>query len=142
MSNQCSVAVYALGTPAETPNTIKLWKSRETTIVLILTVDQRAKLRRTPGPIMPGKGVIYWNLQCDVPLGGMDYFAPWLRGKPSVFTGILLSCCKPDLLKCTLPGMARAALREGRRCRSSSAISSQSCLPRPAWRVCTTGSDV
>ena len=76
------VAAYArLGTPAEKSHTVKVWKSPETAIALTLTMDQRAVLLRTPSPIMPGKGIIYWNLQWDVPLGWVSYFAPLGKGE-------------------------------------------------------------
>lgn len=45
----------------------------ETVIALTLTVEQRALLLRTPSPITPGKGVIYWNLQWDDSLGWVSY---------------------------------------------------------------------
>lgn len=52
-----------LGTPAEAPNNIKVWKSQEIAIVPTLTVDQSAMLPRTLSPIMPDKGVISWSLK-------------------------------------------------------------------------------
>lgn len=56
-----------LGTPThvETANTTKVWKSWET--VPTLTMDQHAMLLRTLSPIMPGKGVIYWNVHMGPP---------------------------------------------------------------------------
>lgn len=36
-------------------------------------------LLRTPSPQMPEKGIIYWNLQWDVSLGWVNYFAPLLE---------------------------------------------------------------
>ena len=77
-----AIAPYArLRIPAETPNTIKVWKSRETVMILTLTMDQCAVLLRTPSPIIPGKGVIYWNLQWDIPPGWVSYFTPLGEGK-------------------------------------------------------------
>ena len=32
-------------------------------------------LLKTPNPITPGKGIIYWNLQWEVLLGLVGYFA-------------------------------------------------------------------
>lgn len=40
-----------------------------------------AMVLRTPSPIMPGKGVVYWNLQWLVPLGCVSYFAPLGEGE-------------------------------------------------------------
>lgn len=48
---------------------------------------------------------------------------PWVRGNYSVSTGISLSCCKLDLLKCNMPEMEHASLKEGRRWGSWSGIS-------------------
>lgn len=63
------IAPYSrLETRVVTPNIVKLWKSLETAIAPTLTVDQCVVLLRTPSSIKPGKGVIYWNLQWDVPL--------------------------------------------------------------------------
>lgn len=52
-----------VGMSPETPNTSKMWKSWETAIALTLTVDRPAMLLRTPSSILPGKDIIYWNLQ-------------------------------------------------------------------------------
>lgn len=53
------MAPYArLGTPAQTPNTVKVWKLPKTAIAPTLTVAQRAVLLRTPSPITPGSGVM------------------------------------------------------------------------------------
>ena len=48
---------------------------------------------------------------------------PLVRESYSIFTGILLSCCKLDLLKCAVPGMEHAPLRQGRRWEPWSVIS-------------------
>ena len=41
----------------------KIMEPLERVIALIHTMDQCAMLLRTPSPIIPGKGLIYWNLQ-------------------------------------------------------------------------------
>lgn len=46
---------------------------------------------------------------------------PWVRGNYSFSTGIL-SCCKPDLLKHTIPEMKHTPLKEGRRLGSGPGI--------------------
>ena len=53
-----------------------------TTITLTLTMDQWAVLLRTVSPIKPGKGIIYWDLQWDIPPGWVSYSAPLVEGKP------------------------------------------------------------
>lgn len=40
---------------------------------------------------------------------------PWLQGIYSFPTGILLSCCKSDLLKYTVPGLEHTPLEERKR---------------------------
>ena len=93
------------GMLARTTNTMQVWKSKETAIALSLTMDQCAVLLRTPSGITPGKGIIYWNLQWDVLLRWVTYFPSLGEVNCSVSVGILLSGCKPDLLKHTTPGM-------------------------------------
>ena len=44
-------------------------------------MGQCAMLLRTPSLIGPGKGIIYWNLQLDVPQGWVNEFAPLGEGK-------------------------------------------------------------
>lgn len=71
------VTPYArLRTPTETPSATKVWKLRGNAIALTLTRDQCAMLLRTPSPITPGKGVIYWSLQWDIPPGWVSDFTP------------------------------------------------------------------
>lgn len=70
-----SVAPSArLKCPADTPTTVKVWKSQETAVSLTLIVNQHAMLLRTSRPIMPGRGIDYGNFQWDIPLGGVSYF--------------------------------------------------------------------
>ena len=38
---------------------------------------------------------------------------PWVRGHYSVSTRIRLSCCRPNQLKCTLPGMEHVPSKRG-----------------------------
>lgn len=75
------IAPYArLGSPVETPNTLKLRESWRITITSTLTVDQCAVLLRTLSPIKAGKRIICWDLQWDIPPGWVSYSAP-LHGK-------------------------------------------------------------
>lgn len=87
--------------------------SRETVIALTLTMDQHAMLLRTPSPIMPGEGVSSWNLQWDISPDGRVTSPHWVRGNYSLSIGMLLSYCKPEVLKHTLPGMEHAPLKSG-----------------------------
>ena len=43
------------------------------------------------------------ELQWDILLGWVSYFSPPEQGNYSISSEILLSCHKPDLLKCTMP---------------------------------------
>lgn len=45
------------------------------------TFNQSAMLLRIPSPIMLGKGIVYWNLQWDVPVGMVSYFTPLGEGE-------------------------------------------------------------
>lgn len=103
-----------LGTLAETPNTVKVWKWGERTIVL-LCADQRVMAENTE-PITRGQGGIYWNLQRDVPAGGVSENC-------SLCIGISWSCSKADLLKCIIPGTEHAPLNKGKRWGSWAATS-------------------
>ena len=70
-----------LRAPAKTSNTVKVWRWQETAIAPILTMAQSATLLRTPSPIMPGKGVIPWNLQWNVPPECVSYFTSLGKGE-------------------------------------------------------------
>lgn len=75
------IAPYAkLRIPAKILNAEKVWKLWEMSTVPTLTMDQYATLLRVPNTILPGKGIISWNLQ-DVPLGGVSYFIHLRDGK-------------------------------------------------------------
>lgn len=73
---------------------------------------------------------------------------PWVRGNYSVSTGVAWSCCKPELLKCTIPEMEHAPLEEGRSWGPSLAYPTLSlsphtwwcCLPLPTCVIHTTRS--
>lgn len=82
-----------LGTPDKIPNTIKVWKLKEAATALTLTW----RLLRTPIPITPEKGAIYWNLQWVVEPD--DLLHTLSEGNDSISSEILLFCCKMDLLK-------------------------------------------
>ena len=43
------------------------------------------------------------------------FWTLWMRGNYSVSTRILLSCCRLEMLKHTIPGIQHAPLKEGRR---------------------------
>lgn len=106
--------------PAEAPSIINVWKLQSTANALTLTVDQYAGLLRTPSPITPGKGAIYWNLQWDVLPRWVNYFKPLHKGE-LISTGIPLPSCTLDLLKCTRN--EHVPLKEARKWGSWPAIS-------------------
>lgn len=62
-------------------------------------MDAGAMLLRTPSPIMPGKHVIYWNLDWAILLKWVIYFAPLSEEELLSLPWILLSFCKLALLK-------------------------------------------
>lgn len=58
------MAPYArLGTSSEAPNIVKVWKTKDTAIVLVLAMDQQVMLIAVPGPTVPRTMITYWNLQ-------------------------------------------------------------------------------
>lgn len=61
---------------AEGADIEKVWKLRETAVALTLDKGQCDTLLRTPSTVMPGKGVIYWNLQWDVLPEWVNCFKP------------------------------------------------------------------
>lgn len=67
-------------------------------------------------------GIISWNLQWDISPGS-ETFHPWVKGNYSISSGILLSCCKLDLLKHMAPRFEHIVLTEGRKWGSWSSIS-------------------
>lgn len=69
------------------------------------TMGQHAMLLRTPSPVMPGKGIIYWNLQWGMLTGLASYFTFLGEEGLLILHWDPLSCCKLDLLKCTMPEM-------------------------------------
>lgn len=80
------------------------------------------------------------NLQWDVLPGWVSNFVPLGEGKLLSLRWDPLSCCKLDLLKCTLPGMEHVPLKEGRRWGSWSDIScvqssSSRCSCQHVWYV-------
>lgn len=77
------------------------------------SVDQWAVLWRTPSPITPGKSTIYRNLRMGIHQNRWVTVYPWLQEHCLISTGIPLSCCKPVLLKPTIPAIEHAVL--GRR---------------------------
>ena len=56
-----------LGTQTEAPDTINMWKRKDTVIVQMLAMD-RAMILWTSSPTVPEKVTIYWNLQWATPL--------------------------------------------------------------------------
>lgn len=76
-------------------------------------MDPCATLLGAPSPIVPEKGIIYQNLQWDVPPGWVSYFSPLGEAELLDLTGILLSCYRLHLLRLTLPGMEHAGDEEG-----------------------------
>lgn len=107
-----------LGTTTDAANIEKVWKLREIAIALPLSVGQCNMLLRTSSAIMPGKGGIYWNLEWDIHqawYSNNSCFELWMRGNYSVSTRILLSCCRLEMLKHTIPGIQHAPLKGGRR---------------------------
>ena len=72
-------------------------------------------LLRMPSSVMSGDGMIYWNLWWDVSLGlVMSYFILLSVGEGhSVSTGILLSCCKLDMLTCTISDRSTYCRKRG-----------------------------
>lgn len=70
---------------------------------------------KTSKPVTADDSLLYRLLRCGVPPGGASVFEPLrVRGSDSVSTGILLSCCKLDLLKCTVWNET-CAMERGRR---------------------------
>ena len=67
-----------------------------------LAMDQCAISLRTPGPIMPGKGIIYCSLQWGIPLGWVSYFKPLCEGKLLSHHWDPIVLLQPDLLKHTI----------------------------------------
>lgn len=93
---------YWMGTPAKAPNTIKALKLRETEIALSLWINM----------------LCCWEHLGKASCNGMSSEMSELqfhctRGNYSISSEILFSCCKLNLLKCTIPGMEN--IEEGRR---------------------------
>lgn len=59
---------------------------------------------------------------------------PWVRRNYSISTGILLSCCEPELWKHTLPGMEHPPLKKG----ENGGLGLAYHTPRssPSWEYC------
>ena len=76
-------------------------------IVPTLTMVHCAVLLRILSSTTPGKG----NL-LEFAMGELHL---WVSGSYSISTRIPLSCCKLDLLKCTVPRMEHTLLKEGRK---------------------------
>ena len=82
-------------------------ESWEMVIVPTLTMDHCAVLLGILSSTTPGKG----NL-LEFAMGELY---PWVNRNYSISTWIPLSCCKLDLLKCTVPRMEDTLLKEGRK---------------------------
>ena len=75
---------------------------------------QCAMLLWTYNSIMPGKEIM-WICNETYCQDGWVTLHPWVREYYSISTGILLSCCKLDLLKGTIPVMEHTPLKERRK---------------------------
>lgn len=70
------------GTLPSHTNTVKVSKLQKTAIAMTLTVDLCAILLGMAGSILPGKGVVHWNLQWDILRRWASYFAPLGEEEP------------------------------------------------------------
>lgn len=89
-----------------------MWKSQEAAAVPTLILDPCALLLRTP--VTAENGLVYWDLQWNIPPGWARYFHPWVRKDDSVTAGVPLPCCQRDLMKDTVPGMEQLSLEGDR----------------------------
>lgn len=69
---------------------VKVWKTKNTAIVLVLAMDQQAMLIGVPGPTFPRTIITYWNLQWDGSQQWVSYFTS-LGGQKCLVPGETLS---------------------------------------------------
>lgn len=99
-----SVVSYArLGATDEITIILKIWKSQEIAISWLSPWINMIRSWEHQVPSHPGKSIICWNLLVEGPtvMSKVGPYHIWVRWSYSTFTGILLSCYKLDLLKCT-----------------------------------------
>lgn len=110
------IAAYTrLGTHAEASSTVRVWKTKDTAIVLALAMDQRTMVSRVPSSSPWERGLstrIYNRILFQ---DGSVISHPGVRRNCPISGGTLLFKCSREHWKHTLSGPGRTSSKEERR---------------------------
>lgn len=85
------IAPYTrLRTQAKAPNTVEMWKTKDTAIVSVIAKGQQAVMIWSPSPLVPGTGTMYLNLQWHSDWMGQVLHAPAWRTAQSLWDTVIL----------------------------------------------------